>query len=307
MDRLYDLLDDHLTMGGARRWTHAIIALRPHFLLGGFALYTIGYLYAEGTDLPTYLLGVVSIILLQLSGGLVNDYADAGKDDPLARTWVSGGSGIADTLMVPRRVLLLSILSLLAAVAAILIVALLIGDRPLLAPAVLLGGLGGWAYSLPPRLASTGLGEAWVAFLMGFMIPSVAIYQVTGGLPSEPIPLVALTLLCFTFLVGVSFPDWRTDRAVGKRNLLQRAGIRPTGSVMVISVAFAYALFFSSDLVLGAALLIFSLYFIILMVLALLQLRRYDPDVARRVSGSAALALISSLLVLLLYGLGKAI
>ncbi len=97
-------------------------------------------------------------------------------------------------------------------------------------PSVFWVGLTGVAlawfyYAHPARLAYQGLGEAAVALAYGPVICCGTYLSQTGAISREAMLLsVPLGLMVSAFLLVNEFPDYRADRAAGKRNLVVRMG-----------------------------------------------------------------------------------
>lgn len=106
------------------------------------------------------------------------------------------------------------------------------GGWPLLSIGIT-GLLLGWAYSAPPlKLASRGAGELTVGTGFGLLIPagtiSVQWPEFVDDWPGELFPAgIAWGCLVMLILIVDQFPDYTSDAAAGKRNLVVRLGRRP--------------------------------------------------------------------------------
>ena len=205
---------------------------RPHFLIPGVLLYTLGAVLASANGAPFYLgmflFGYAIFFFAHLSVSFSNDYFDRESDRMAEQTSLSGGSGVlvqhpelAPTAL--RIAVLLLLLSVLTAMAFTWYYSF-----PLwfLLYAVL-GGLMGWFYTAPPlKLAYRGLGEASTAIASGFIMPGMG-YLVMSGTIDLWFAILSLPLMCYGlyFILTVEMPDVDFDRLAGKMNLMVHRGI----------------------------------------------------------------------------------
>lgn len=214
----------------------AIVALihlgRPHFLLGGLILQSLGALMARyaGTalDLQVFVFGQIAVSATQLMTHYANDYFDLAADRiNTAPTAWSGGSRVLVQGRLPRRTALIAALVLAAvALAANLLLSLWLRPGWITFGMLLLAQGLAWFYSAPPlRLHSTGLGELTATLVVALLTPLSGYYLQAERLAGFPL-IAVLPLLCFQFnmLLAVEFPDIESDRSAGKRNLVVRLG-----------------------------------------------------------------------------------
>jgi 1,4-dihydroxy-2-naphthoate octaprenyltransferase len=182
---------------------------------------------AKGHNLEanSVILSLITIITVSASVHYMNEYADHETDAITTRTPYSGGSGVLPSGLVPRSLamkgawasLLIGILAQLYAIS--------IGTHPWSALAVLLlGAVGGWMYSLPPlRLGWRGLGEVLNAFLGSNLLPLYGFVTTSGGFDYKvSLACLPVTLIAFTNLLAVTWPDRTADEFVGKKTLATR-------------------------------------------------------------------------------------
>jgi 1,4-dihydroxy-2-naphthoate octaprenyltransferase len=177
---------------------------------------------------------------------------DSGVDaavDPADRTDFSGGKRVLVDRLLTRRqtwaVAALFTLSGLALGAAIVFV-----REP---AAFWIGAIGfvlGWSYHGPPlKLAYRGLGELDVVACYGpLIVLSTELIQVHSMSPGALGLSLPLGLLIAAFLIVNEFPDYRADRAHGKRNLVVRLGRRRAAWLLVAVYGVAFALLASLPL-----------------------------------------------------------
>lgn len=223
-----------------------IVLSRPHFLIGGFALFALGAAIARylghRLDLGLYIFGQALVTVGQLMTHYLNEYYDGPTDTQNERrTWFSGGSGAIGPGLLSRRTAMYAAIVCLAFM-AILVSGWLVRDTvPLLAWLLfILLLIGAYSYSAPPlRLQSTGYGEVTAALIVGGIVPSFAFALQTGELHRilfmSTAPLVAL---CFAMLIAFELPDFPTDAKYGKNNLLVRVGWRNAMRLHDLAIAF---------------------------------------------------------------------
>jgi 1,4-dihydroxy-2-naphthoate octaprenyltransferase len=215
---------------GSRQTALQALALmvRPSQLLAVTLVYGLGLAMARAAG---HTLGTAGVLwglgaLLPVAGAihLANEYADVATDALTARTPFSGGSGAIARLGVSPRLALGGAWAALATGAFVTGAGLLWGGLvPISAGLLLAGGLLGWMYSLPPRLAWRGWGEVTNAFLGGWLLVlygySVAAGRVEGLVTWAALPLA---LVVFVNLLATQWPDRAADALVGKFSLATR-------------------------------------------------------------------------------------
>jgi 1,4-dihydroxy-2-naphthoate octaprenyltransferase len=233
-------------MSWSRRMWLFVVLSRPHFLLGGFALFALGAAIARylghRVDVGLYLFGQALVTGGQLMTHYLNEYYDAPLDTQNERrTWFSGGSGALGPGLLSRRTALYAAIVCLALMAVLVSGWFVIGTVPLLAWLLfVLLLIGAYSYSAPPfRLQSTGYGELTASLIVGGIVPCFAFALQTGELHRilfmSTAPLVAL---CFAMLVAFELPDYPTDAKYGKNNLLVRIGWQNAMRLHDLAIAF---------------------------------------------------------------------
>ena len=182
---------------------------------------------AMGATVDPASIGVAAAVLVLIAASVhyVNEWADHESDAITVRTPFSGGSGaLAVTGLSPR-------LAMEAAVVTAVLggsIAVVAAATGVLSPpsAVLLsvGGVIGWAYSVPPvALARRGLGELDNALAGGLVLPlfgyAVAADTVT---PAIALAFLPFAMLDFANLLATTWPDRRADATTGKHTLATR-------------------------------------------------------------------------------------
>ncbi|MFN3373427.1 MAG: prenyltransferase [Chloroflexus sp.] len=152
---------------------------RPLILPSGVLAYAVGVAMAlaDGPiDWGRQAIGLTLTMLANLAAHYADEYADADTDALAHHTGVSGGSGAiafgyADRTLALQAALVVTGITLLGGAWATLH-----GAIPLAAGVILLVGLlGGWAYSMPPiALERRGWGEFTNALLGGLLMPLMA-------------------------------------------------------------------------------------------------------------------------------------
>lgn len=249
-----------------------------------------------------------SIILIQLSGQVANEYADKDEDTKNDnRTLFSGGTGVLTHGTVSRP-LAGSMALVLGALGLLMTALITVFYRVNVVIPILsvLGLAGAYAYSLPPlRLSHTAFGTPLVAFMIGFMLP-VASFIIQTGSWDWYIAAVTLpvTLQVWVFSMAVELPDYEIDLASGRKNMVTRLG-RSWSYVVLTGVtaagAMATILGFVLDIPSPIVLSMISIFLIESVVLASAQLR-----VVRHSHYQALLALEAAF-VLVMAGLSSAL
>ena len=201
---------------------------RPLTLLSTFSSWLLGVAIAFGSGYEfswvSFAYGLILMLLVSSSIHLVNEYADYETDALTRRTAYNCGSGVLHTGLVPRNWAIKS--AIITAVSGFLLqgIAIVAGLHPPVALAiVVIGTVGGWIYSLPPRLAWMGLGEIWNTLLGAWLLPYFGFVQMSLSLsPWVLVSVVPVTLFAFNNLLVVTWPDRDADAAVEKNTLAPR-------------------------------------------------------------------------------------
>lgn len=232
---------------------------RPLFLIGGILLFALGAAIAgflgRTIDPTLYIIGQLSVTLIQLMAHYLNEYYDSEADqENSSRTFLTGGSGAIGPEGLPKKVALYAAIMSLGMAATLSTAALITGAFPPIAwPLLLLGFLGAFFYSAPPlRLVTTGYGEVVASVVVAGLTPTFAYALQTGELHRlllmSTTPLIAL---CFAMIIIFELPDYATDVKHGKRNLMVRLGWSAAMRSHDIAIAFAilsFAIAFSLGL-----------------------------------------------------------
>jgi len=209
---------------------------------------TLGWRESGRFDGSRFLLTLVGALLVHAGANLMNEHADhlSGADGAVAqRTPVSGGSGvIQEGLLSSRAVLGASLLCLAGGVAVGLYLNALAHGHVIL----LLGVIGlflAWAYSERPLALGYrgfGVGELSVGMAFG-PLPVVGAYyiQAEEASLSAVVASIPLAALIAAVLLVNGFPDFASDRSVGKGTLVVTAGRGCAIVVYHVLVAGAYA------------------------------------------------------------------
>jgi len=200
---------------------------RPDQLVAIFIVSTTGAFIAvaEGRqfDLALWLWGQIVLVFVAVSIHYANEYADIETDSLTERTMFSGGSGANSH--VPRLWILRTAWIALVIGIVLSVIGILLGIHNFLSFVVLLiGGLLGWMYSLPPlQLAWRGWGELDNALLGGLFL-NIYGYCVQAEAISLNVILVSLpfTALVFINLLATTWADKEADAQVGKYTLATR-------------------------------------------------------------------------------------
>ena len=205
---------------------------RPMFLGGAVVLYLLGaaLTWTQGivVDWLRLLLGQLLVTSIQLTTHYANEYYDYEVDAAIgsARTPFSGGSGVLVSGQLDRAVALRATHICLALAVVMIVVCGL--TSPLMWIIGVLGLLGGYFYSAPPvRLEASGFGELNTAILTALLVPVTGYVMQANHF--DPIVLficAPFVLIYIAMILTFEFPDYPADKAIGKRNLTVRIGLR---------------------------------------------------------------------------------
>lgn len=194
----------------------------------------------------------LAVVAAAFSIHVVNEAADVHTDThtdrAATRTPFSGGSGAAGASGLPPDAVRGFGLRL-AAGAGLLALALAVAgavtDLLALAAVVVLvvGMVGGWAYSVGPALSRRGWGEVLNAVLGGLLLPLYGTAVVRGSIgPSDVVLFVPFTLLVFVSMLETQWPDRQADVASGRHTLTSRLVPTTLRRLAGVSGAAAYLL-----------------------------------------------------------------
>jgi 1,4-dihydroxy-2-naphthoate polyprenyltransferase len=205
---------------------------RPMFLGGAVLLYLLGaaLAWAQGSaiDGARLLLGQLLVTSIQLTTHYANEYYDYDVDAAIgsSRTPFSGGSGMLVSGQLDRavalhatQVCLISAVVMLVRCGVISPLMWIIGIGAL---------LGGYFYSAPPlRLEGSGWGEWDTAILTAVLVPLTGyVMQANHFDPMMLIVCAPLVLIYAAMILTFEFPDYPADKALGKKNITVRIGLR---------------------------------------------------------------------------------
>lgn len=220
---------------------------RPPFHTVGILPFLLGTLLAwrmeARFDRLIFGLGAMAVILIMLSTYHAGEYFDQ-KEDRLSKerfkSRFSGGSGVIPAGKSSAAVSLwTSIISLFLAGIIGIILQLFLKTGPYTLLLGSIGGLSGFFYSTKPvRLIERGVGELFIGFCYGWLPVAVAFYIQTGVIhPVIHWISIPIALTIFNVIFLNEFPDYPSDLAVGKKNILVRVGMeRGTVIYVLISV-----------------------------------------------------------------------
>ena len=196
------------------------------FILGGVLAWRLGGAFRW----DVFAWGTLGVVLVMLATYYANEYWDIVEDALSARLGPSrfaGGSQVLPRGLLPRHAALwASLVSLLLAIGAALILQLGYGTGPWTIPFAILGLLGGFFYSARPlRWVSRGWGELWIAFCYGWLPVAVGYYLQVGKIaPLVHWLSIPIGLTIFNVILLNEFPDYPADSRAGKANLTVRLG-----------------------------------------------------------------------------------
>ncbi len=216
-----------MTSLGEQLWG-VVRMTRPLTLVATFSSWFLGVAISYGMGYAfnpvAFTLAFAVMILVSSSIHLINEYADYETDALTQRTYYNGGSGVLPSGLVPRSWALYS--AILTALAGFMLqyFAIIRGMQPFSTlPIALIGTVGGWIYSVPPKLAWRGLGELWNTVLGAWLLPYWGFVQMSGVNDTSILLLVLpVTFFAFNNLLAVTWPDRVADAQVGKMTLATR-------------------------------------------------------------------------------------
>lgn len=200
-----------------------LVGVSP-FLLGMVIAWNQGYSLNWGVSI----LATLAVVLIMLATYYSGEYYDY-ETDSLNKEYnkFSGGTRVLPAGLIPKQhVLLVALLALAAAGAIGLVLQFHFKTGPFTIPLGLFGILCGYFYiSKPIRWAYRGVGEILIGICYGWLTINTAYYLQTGTFGLIP-TLVSIPVGISIFLVILinEFPDYISDKASGKNNLVVRLG-----------------------------------------------------------------------------------
>ena len=220
MTRKSNLLDTVMGLWGMSR---------PLVMISNIMTWLLGVAIASGRgfslEADRITLSFITTIMVSASIHYMNEYADHETDALTVRTLYSGGSGVLPSGLVARGLALKAAWASLFVGVLVQFSAVLYGVHSWSASMVLLiGAVGGWMYSLPPlRLGWRGWGEIVNALLGSNLLPFYGFVTASGSFDLKILlACLPVTLIAFTNLLAVTWPDRSSDEIVGKMTLATR-------------------------------------------------------------------------------------
>jgi len=206
------------------------------FLLGMVIAWSQGYPFNWGVGI----LSTLAVVLIMLATYYSGEYYDYDTDS-LNREYnkFSGGTRVLQAGLVPKKQVLLAALLALAAAGIIgLILQFYFKTGPFTIPLGAFGMLCGYFYtSKPLRWAYRGVGEVLIGICYGWLAVSTAYYLQTGTFGLIPtLASIPISISIFLVILINEFPDYTSDRASGKNNLVVRLG-RDRAALLYASLA----------------------------------------------------------------------
>lgn len=201
----------------------------PPFYLVGVLPFGLGAMlaYKSGATLiwGLWALGSLAVALIMAMTFLVNEYFDFETDSAnVGFNKFSGGSRTLPNGLVPRRHVLVAagVCAVLAAVLG-LTIQFVYKTGPLTLPLGIAAMVIGYAYTGKPfQLIYRGFGELLIGVSVGWM-PVFIAYYLLAGMPSGAyVHLMSLPIALSIIMVILinEYPDYESDKAYGKRNLV---------------------------------------------------------------------------------------
>ena len=214
-----------------RGWVKVFRA--PPFYLVGVLPFSLGALLAVRDGHPivwaVWALGSLALALIMAMTFLINEYFDYETDVAnVGYNQFSGGSrSLPQGLVERRHTLVAAGVCTLVALVLGLVLQFVYGTGPWTLPFGAAAAAVGYAYTGAPfRLIYRGLGELLIGVSVGWM-PVFIGYYLFGGVPGGAyLHLLSLPIAISIVMVIVAneYPDYESDKAGGKLNLIARLG-----------------------------------------------------------------------------------
>ncbi len=224
---------------------------RPLVMTSNILAWLLGVAIASGggygLEINGVILSFITTVMVSASIHYANEFADYETDALTTRTLYSGGSGVLPSGLVPRSLAMKAAWVSLFIGLFVQFLAISNGVHPWSAlTLLLLGWIGGWMYSLPPlRLAWRGWGEVENALLGSNLLPLYSFVTASGGYDIKvSLACLPVTLIAFTNLLAVTWPDRSSDELVGKLTLATRWTPRRLRRVYKIAVIASFTSLF---------------------------------------------------------------
>ena len=263
----------------------------------GLMLYCLGYMLALlagfENDLTKFFWGYVIFGSAQLSVSFSNNYFDRHSDRNSVKTAFSGGSKILlENPELQFYALFISIFLLCFSIIVNLIFTVVYAYPIWFFIFVLFGGLLGWFYTAPPlKFAYRSLGELSTMLAVGFFMPGMGYFVVSGTLDSL-FKLIILPLSCYGlfFIITVELPDLESDALANKKNFLVKWG-RTTGKfISVLATGFGtlmltmlFVLGIANEMIDWKPFAIFSIFPLVASITALICRTKKRKNIVKQV------------------------
>jgi 1,4-dihydroxy-2-naphthoate octaprenyltransferase len=244
-------------------------------------------------DLTKFFWGYVIFGSAQLSVSFSNNYFDRHSDRNSVKTAFSGGSKILlENPELQFYALFISIFLLCFSIIVNLIFTVVYAYPIWFFIFVLFGGLLGWFYTAPPlKFAYRGLGELSTMLAVGFFMPGMGYFVVSGTLDSL-FKLIILPLSCYGlfFIITVELPDLESDALANKKNFLVKWG-RTTGKfISVLATGFGtlmltmlFVLGIANEMIDWKPFAIFSIFPLVASITALICRTKKRKNIVKQV------------------------
>lgn len=208
------------------------------YAAGAYAAAQVGH----GFNTTVFWLGYLWLFLLEVGTVLSNDYFDyeSDKRNKYFSPFTGGSRVLLDKTLNPRGLLRGVWVTLILSIAALLSLATIIPvDGPATWGLILTMYVFALGYTVPPlKFSYRGLGELDVGLTHSFGVILCG-YHIQGGNILDPVPWLLglpLFLAIFPSIILAGVPDHNADKAVGKKTLAVRLGVK---------TAVRFALFFT--------------------------------------------------------------
>ncbi len=207
---------------------------RPLYILAVTLLYFLGSGIARYLGTPTdwglLILGLLWIVMLQLSSQYLNDYfiLNPRLNNP-NRSPFTGGAGALGPGKLPRAAGLWAGLTALTVAASLTVLLIQFANlTPTSLLIVILIFAGAFLYAIPPvRLAGSGYGELMVSIIIANLVPAFAFLLQAGSLHRFlAMTTFPLTLLHLSMVIAYEFPDFARDLKYDNPTMMVRMGWR---------------------------------------------------------------------------------
>lgn len=223
-------------------------AFRPPFHTVGVFPFVLGAVLAAAEtgslNWGLLILGSLAIVLIMGMTYTINEYFDFETDlINLEYNKFSGGSRVLPhSLLSRRQVFIAGIFNLLLALVIGFVLVFYYQTGPWTFPLGIIGILAGYFYTAKPiQLAYRGLGELFIGFCYGWL-PVLTGYYLQTGRFSLLAALISFPIAFSIFEVILinEFPDYLSDKASNKRNLVVLLGLEKSAWLYTILLALVF-------------------------------------------------------------------